>query len=137
MTASRVSAVFQQGISVKNTRTFPLSRLIVKDQVPISTDAQIKVNVLEPALPEVKMGWSRPTKDIRSTIALNEVIISGNKDLRARWTRSNEDDEATQGSEVNAEGLMEWICRVEPNSSIELKLGWEVNVPKGFKWSQY
>jgi hypothetical protein len=31
MTASRVSTVFQQSISIKNTRNLPLSRLIVKD----------------------------------------------------------------------------------------------------------
>jgi len=39
--------------------------------------------------------------------------------------------------EVNTEGFMEWICRVDASSSLDLKLGWEVSVPKGFAVQQF
>jgi hypothetical protein len=141
MTERRVSTVYQQAISIKNTRSIPLSRLIVKDQVPVSTNAKIKVNVLEPTLPELLAGASKSGLDATSSTASKEVAISGNKDVRARWVRVNEDDdafaEASLGKvEVNMQGLTEWVCRVEASSNLDLKLGWEVNVPKGFKWKQ-
>jgi len=140
LTASRISTVFQQNISIKNTRGVQLSRLIVKDQVHISTNAQIKVNVIEPALPELQTGANKSGIENKSNAASKDVAVAGNKDVSARWCRTNEDEEMDAGVaglvEVNTEGLMEWICRVEPNSSLDLKLGWEVNVPKGFKWRQ-
>jgi hypothetical protein len=81
------------------------------------------VNVLEPTLPELQAGANKTGSDAQSNVALKEVTLPDNKDIRARWTRTNEDDESARtsgGGEVNMEGLMEWICRVDPNSSIDL-----------------
>ena len=110
--------------------------MIVKDQVPISQHAQIKVNVLEPNLPEIQ---SQNQTD-SSNSALKEVSISGNKEVKARWARVNDEEDISNvgaSGEVNSEGILEWICALESNSSLDLKLNWEVNVPKGFKWKQY
>jgi len=154
MSAARVSTTFQQSISVKNTRPLPLSRLIVKDQVPVSTHAQIKVMVFEPQLPEIQS--SKPgggtikasssaaqgSSNSSSAAALKEVTVNGSNDVRARWARINEESDdaganaSGSGGEVNTEGLVEWICKVDANTGIDLKLGWEVNVPKGFNWRQ-
>jgi hypothetical protein len=141
VTASRESTVYQQAISIKNTRSLLLSRLIVKDQVPVSTNAQIKVNVSDPTLPELQASGGKTLSDTSSSTGSKEVAISGNNNVRARWVRVNEDNDAFTDTsagnvEVNTEGLMEWICRVEANSTLDLKLSWEVNVPKGFKWKQ-
>ena len=35
-------------IKVKNTRTSPLPRLIIRNQIPVSSDERIKVVLLEP-----------------------------------------------------------------------------------------
>jgi len=152
ISAARVSTTFHQSISVKNARPLPLSRLVVKDQVPISTHAQIRVTVFDPQLPEVhssKAGGgtikassaANASAGSSSASALKEVVVGGNGDVRARWARTSEESEGmnvagSNGGDVNTEGLMEWICRVDANSAVDLKLGWEVNVPKGFKWRQ-
>jgi hypothetical protein len=129
---------------------------VVKDQVPTATHAQIRVSVYEPALPEVHVskpgggggtiksssGAAQASSSSHSSAALKEVPVSANGDIRARWARINEESDgasvnvAGTGSEVNTEGLMEWVCRVDAGSGVDLKLGWEVNVPKGFMWKQ-
>jgi hypothetical protein len=149
MTTARISTSYHQRISVKNTRNLPLTRLIVKDQVPTSTNEQIKVNVFEPALPELQTSGKGTSNAQAKPTSGKEVVVNGykDKDVRARWARANEDDEDSTSNdalnvagldgEVNTEGFMEWICRVDASSSLDLKLGWEVSVPKGFAVQQF
>jgi len=115
------------------------------DQVPVSTNEAIKVRVFEPSLldiPTTKGNASKGGTDVQSIVG-EEVVVDGYKEgsVRARWGRVNEDQDAigagAASGEVNTQGLMEWVCRVEANSSLDLKLGWVVTVPKDFLLQQY
>lgn len=125
--AKTISTFHSQRITLKNTRRHPITRLVVRDLIPISSDARIKINVNEPAgLPEIGLAG-----------AGREVAVGPNgttgKDIKARWVPVGEEDGEGSG-EPNDEGILEWICRVEAGASVDLTLNWEVNVPKDLKW---
>ncbi len=52
--------------------------------------------------------------------------------VKARWQPANEDAEIL---EANDQGFVEWLCEIQPSSSLDLLSVWEVNVPKGLKWT--
>jgi len=129
----------------------------VKDRVPVSTHAQIKVNVHTPALPDLQVGTGKKGVQTSSGAASKEIAVTGTESgsrnvVVARWSPANDDganeasDSVTESATsvggkgagpVNTEGFMEWICRnMEPGSSLDLELGWEVTVPKGMRWKQ-
>jgi hypothetical protein len=132
---SKQSTAFNQRITVKNTRRIPLSRLIVKDRVPISTNAQIKVNVRVPSLPELPLaGGTEKTKkgkQVSQETAASEVSVSvggsrskGNSDtVTARWSPANEDiaiQEDTGTKDVGAGNGYAEIWRVAPRLNLNL-----------------
>ncbi len=117
-----ISTAYSQRITIKNTRQSAVGRLLVRDQVPVSNEARIKVNVSEPNMP-----------DISSGLGLKEVGVTGYKNVTARWAPVNEDEQGPT-AEPNREGFVEWICKLEPNSSTDLVLNWEINTPKELKW---
>ena len=122
MSSQTNTSLFEQLITVKNTRLRPLSPLIVKDRVPVSRDSKIKVNLLKPSnLPSREKG--SPTKSVQ--------VGDG---VQARWAKRNDDE--GQGSERELEGdasfgRMEWVCDVTAGASIDLALAWEITVPAG------
>jgi hypothetical protein len=97
---------------------------LVRDQVPVSHDARIKVKIAEPDMPEIPSG---------SGSGLKEVGVTGSKNAVARWAPVNEDDQGPF-AEPNREGFVEWIVKMEPNSSIDLLLNWEISASKEVKW---
>jgi hypothetical protein len=119
-----ISTAYSQRITVKNTRRTVVGRLLVRDQVPVSHDARIKVNVAEPDMPDIPSG---------SAPGLKEVSVSNSKSAVARWAPVNEDEQGPF-AEPNREGFVEWIVKLEPNTSIDLVLNCEISVPKELKW---
>jgi uncharacterized protein (TIGR02231 family) len=102
--SSKQSTTFNQRITVRNTRQIPLSRLVVKDRLPVSSNAQIKVNVRVPFLPELALtdGTEKTKKGFRQTsqeAVSKEVPVAvsgigskdGNDAITARWSPANGD----------------------------------------------
>ena len=128
ITKSTVTTSHSQRITIKNTRVFPIDKLIVKDQVPISSDARITVAVTQPALPDRANTTDKITPP-------KEIVIRNVKGgtINARWAPLNDENEV---GEANSDGFVEWICRMESSSSTDLNLSWDVTAPKGLKWSK-
>jgi hypothetical protein len=131
---------FEQGITIKNTRLTQLHRLLVKDQIPVSNDARIKVALVEP---KVLAGAGKS--------AAAGVGVSASKGVRVRWVPKNGENNvsaktasassaaATANDELDAEsarGMLEWVCEIEPSSNVDLVLGWEVSAPVGLDWGR-
>src|ERR1700761_6852098 len=85
LTKSTVTTSHSQRITVKNTRVFPVDKLIIKDQVPISNDARIRVTVTQPAL------VTKAAATNSNTALVKEVTIPNIKGatVYARWAPSN------------------------------------------------
>ncbi|KAJ1548765.1 hypothetical protein HK405_015507, partial [Cladochytrium tenue] len=113
------TTAFAQRVTVRNARLAPLHRLVVRDQVPVSTDARIKVAVLEPA--ELPIG---------NDCAAGVVVARG---VVARYTLKN--DEAPADGE-KGDGTVEWVCSgVASGATFDLNLAWEVTAPSGLRWA--
>jgi hypothetical protein len=117
------TTTFSQRITVKNTRLITVDPLIVRDQFPVSDDSRIKVNLVQPLLP-----------DYSSDVSMKAVAIPNVKGgvVKARWQAANEDAEEHV---ANDRGFVEWLCQVQPSASMDLLTVWEVNTPKGLKWN--
>lgn len=114
---------FEQKITVKNTRLSNIPKLVVREQVPVSRDAKIKVAVLEPK------GLQRGKENI---------IKEGIAIRWANWKAIEGGDLSNEASEdvdmESAQGMLEWICNIEPSASIDLTLAWEISAPSGVEW---
>ena len=109
-----------RSVTVKNASGLTVQRLILKDQVPITSDQKVKVHITSPiGLPNIKER------------SLKEVSVDGNK-VKARWSPWNQNDE--KNGYANEEGFIDWICRVDAGETLNFKLCWEVKAPKKFKW---
>ncbi|KAI9346082.1 hypothetical protein DFJ73DRAFT_838265 [Zopfochytrium polystomum] len=118
-TASISTTYYSQGITVHNARLTPLRRLVVRDQLPVSADAKIKVNVLAPAeMPVGPDSW------------MGATVRDG---VRARYAQKN-DESPSDGDAGN--GIVEWLCaNVAPAAVFDLTLAWEISAPLEMHWS--
>lgn len=125
---------FTQRITIKNTRSVPISPLIIKDQIPVSVDHSFKVNLYEPAelgLPkdrrEVDVGagvvarWSFKAEDGLESDTSSMLKGSGVKSLR-------------EG--VEEEGVVEWVCSLNAGKTTDLSLMYDVVAPAGQAWAR-
>lgn len=136
LSSKTTTTSFTQTISLKNNRRAPLKKLIVKDNVPISSDSRIKVNVTEPkGLDEGALS----SKSTSGPKGVNTKDISLGPNLKVRWapTAGSDSTSGEDGSDDNVEGTVQWTCVVEPGSSQDLQLSWDVVAPAGVKWSKY
>ena len=126
---------YEQKITVKNTRLTRLSRLLVKDQVPVSRDARVKVNVSEPKGLQGQGSANGTQKGVGKL---------GKDGIVARWSSwkseiGGEDDleeveDSTKLDADAAQGRMEWVCDVRPSATVDLVLSWEISAPVGVDW---
>ncbi|KAF7357365.1 hypothetical protein MSAN_01332500 [Mycena sanguinolenta] len=124
--------VFSQRITVFNTKSVPISRLKIVDQIPTSQNSQIEVKLVSPVL-------TLPTKD--NPPAVTSSILKGPKSSNtpaapqvlsvargvvAQWNGVDEPD-----CEVESLGLdrkLNWVCEVAAQAKINLAMEWEVTV---------
>ncbi|TDL17673.1 hypothetical protein BD410DRAFT_794144 [Rickenella mellea] len=120
LTSKTAYSTFEQRISVKNTRLAPIRRLVIKEQVPNSSDSRIKITLLEPK----ELHGQTGAKQIREGVL-------------AQWVRRHPDDknEEEPGCEA-AQGLIEWVCEVGPAAIVDVTLAWEVTSPAGLNWTR-
>ncbi|KAF9517235.1 hypothetical protein BS47DRAFT_1314494 [Hydnum rufescens UP504] len=117
---------YWQRISIKNTRPTTISRLIVKDQVPTSENARIKVLLTDPN--EKQIGPMDPASTNQSTPFVSRAQI--NDGIVARWAQKNED--GTGGPK--GDGIIEWVC-TDVGEELDINLAYEVSAPQNVPWS--
>jgi hypothetical protein len=138
-TKNEVTSVSQR-ISVKNKRRGKIPRLVIKDQVPLSEDARIKVTVQQP--PEKVLGSSGSASSQlqgrdgngSSTDATRRQSLVGEvqKGLIARWAQKKEENGGSGGPK--GDGVIEWVC-TDLEDSLDVELAYEVSAPHDLRWA--
>lgn len=126
LTAKTTTTLYEQAISIKNTRQSRVSRLILKERIFMSLDARFKVNLLEPrALASANK-------------AAKNALVAVAEGVKVQWAlRGEEEEESTKKEELTADtafGLMDWVIGIEPGSTIDVNFSWEVIAPAGVEW---
>lgn len=143
MSSKSEVTTFSQRISIKNTRSRPLSRLIVKDQVPISQDSRLRVSLIQPSekdvgppnlppssLPSGSISISKSSSSEASSSKTQLAQIS--KGVTARWAQKHEDGGGWGGAK--GDGIIEWICS-DVVGTLDVDLISEVSAPQDEIWN--
>ena len=111
---------YQQTISIRNTRLTSLPTLLVREQVYVSQDERIKVDILEP-------------NELRAESTQKGTNAPVNK---ARWVQNDDDGAAIDRTGVKTnDGIFEWVCKdVGAGAKLDLNVAWDVIVPIGLDW---
>lgn len=135
LTTRTETTTHSQRITIKNTRSASLHRLIIRDQIPVSSDERIKIILLEPKeLPGVGVDGTKTRRGGSSFNLSKEVPVA--KGIRARWfTRDDEEVETETTSGADApQGIIEWISEFDPGRSADISMVWEVTAPVSLNW---
>lgn len=121
------TSTFEQAITIKNTRQSRVHRLLLRDQVPVSSNSSYKVNLLEPR------SLAANAKGAKNAAVL---VTEG---VRVQWASKREEDEESKVPAEDltmdtAQGLMEWIIELEPSATVDVKVAWEVSAAVGDLW---
>ena len=128
---------FHQRITIKNTRSSPIARLIVQDQVPLSEDSRLKVVVVQP--PEKAIGplasySGTSTAGANASAKANSeqtLVAQVANNIVARWAQKSDEKGGSGGS--RQDGIIEWVCTDVPDT-IDLDLVYDVSAPTDLKW---
>ncbi|KAG5728061.1 Serine/threonine-protein kinase A-Raf [Termitomyces sp. T112] len=118
--------VYTQSITVFNTKSTPVERVRVSDQIPVSEDAQIQVRLLSPPLPSVAHAYKGQDKDkgkerVTDEGAEKRVVVS--KGVSAMWEGGEEGE--------GRNGKLCWVVGLPGQGKASLVLQYEVVVPAG------
>lgn len=126
----------KQRIAIKNTRGAHLTKLIVRDQVPVPSHQDIKITLREPSMlmaPEAVSLMSTGKEKGRVKEWNREYEVS--KGIRVKWyLQAEEDDENNTASDPHYQGIIEWKGIVKSGTTLELALAWDVTAPAGLNW---
>ncbi|KDR77513.1 hypothetical protein GALMADRAFT_65991 [Galerina marginata CBS 339.88] len=115
------SYLFDQRITVTNTKATAVEGVKVQEQIPVSEDATIFVNVLSPAL-------VLPRADKKGVFSIPEPVKVGGL-ATAQWDGAEEPD--MDPSLLGKDGKFSWICSIPSQGKLTLLLSWEVVCPYG------
>lgn len=130
LSAKVTTTLYEQVVSIKNTRLSRVHRLLLKEQIPVSRDSRFKVNLLEPR----SLVFATAKGGRNEAVTVSEAI-------KVQWaSRNDEEDEnpkvpREELTAESAQGLLEWIITIEPGSTVDVNLSWEVVAPLGVEWS--
>ncbi|KAF9532702.1 hypothetical protein CPB83DRAFT_635276 [Crepidotus variabilis] len=108
-----------QTISIHNTKSIPIHDLKILDHVPVSTDEDITVKLINPALimpPPPNAGYNASNMD-------KQIEVSDG--IMAQWARK--DDSSTDATALGKDGKMEWVCAMDAFGKVNLVLQWELS----------
>ncbi|KAJ7789955.1 hypothetical protein B0H14DRAFT_3571580 [Mycena olivaceomarginata] len=114
---------FTQRIMVHNTKSVPVDGLRIVDQIPASRNAQVKVKLVQPALPlgegdaAGKGAAGAESNAGAETKGKKSASVSVSKGVVAQWD-GGDDTERRVG----------WVCAVPAQGKINLTLEWTVTV---------
>ncbi|KAG8983364.1 hypothetical protein FRB90_006085, partial [Tulasnella sp. 427] len=98
---------------VKNNRNGAISRLIIRDAIPVGQDP-VKVLLKTPA--EL------------ATVASVDTEVKIADGAVTRWGKDKPNN--------REEGLVEWVLdNIQSGEEKKVELAWSVEVPQGYKWS--
>lgn len=130
---------YRQRITLKNTRSSPVGRLIVQDQVPLAEDSRLKVMVHQPL--EKALGpVAGPSNVSTSSIGSSGLVKSASeltllapvkKNIVARWAQKSDEKGGSGGS--RQDGIIEWVC-TDLMDTVDLELVYDVSAPADLKW---
>lgn len=116
-------------ITVKNTRSWSIPRLVLQDQVPVSEDERIKVILVKPSgealgpiVPPVSM-FPDTKRETAPTMVAN--VKPG---VIARWSQKSDKGGGSGGTK--GDGILEWICE-DVKDELDVELVWDVSAPEG------
>lgn len=130
---------YRQRITLKNTRSSPVGRLIVQDQVPLSEDSRLKVIVhqpLEKALGPVAGPSNVATPSIGPSGSVKSageqtLVAPVQTNIVARWAQKSDEKGGSGGS--RQDGVIEWVC-MDLVDTVDLDLVYDVSAPTDIKW---
>ncbi|KAG6876035.1 hypothetical protein C0993_006036 [Termitomyces sp. T159_Od127] len=135
--------VYTQSISVFNTKSTPVERVRVVEQVPVSEDAQVQVKLLSPALPAARGARDREererekeSKNGKDKDKDNKVRDEGGKRVASVAVSSGviamwEGTDDSEGEVVARDGKFCWNVALPGQGKASLVLKYEVGVPVG------
>ena len=136
LTTHMKTTTTKQRIAIKNTRGAHLTKLIVRDQVPVPSHQDIKITLREPNMlmaPEAVSLMSTGKEKGRVKEWNREYEVS--KGIRAKWyLQAEEDDENNTPADPHYQGIIEWKGIVKSGTTLELVLAWDVTAPAGLNW---
>jgi hypothetical protein len=132
---------FSQLVTVQNTKPFPLAKLKIIDQIPISQEHDIVVKVLSPALNTIaasghtkghpdgaSMASTSPQDNGTRLSRVNSVDLGDG--VVAQWEGLQDDIVGEDISSI-ADGKFAWVCsNVASQGTVRLLLQYEVSAPK-------
>jgi len=110
---------FTQRITIHNTKSVLIEGLRIVDQIPASRNAQIKVKLVQPALPlgEGEGAGTGTVKGAEAKADAKGVSVTVSKGVVAQWDGGDEQ-----------ERRVSWVCAVPAQGKINLALEWTVAV---------
>ncbi|PQE20474.1 Mucoidy inhibitor protein [Rutstroemia sp. NJR-2017a BBW] len=130
------SNVFLRSLSLRNTRGVRSVNLVVMDQVPISEEERLRVEVLVPR------GLKADGEKIPTGLGLDDEMAmaqaarsggggagSGNEMVKRRSIK--QDNWGTADAELKKSGEVVWHVKLHPGSGVKLVLQYEAGFPSG------
>ena len=109
---------FTQNITVHNTKSVDIENLKITDNIPVSQDANITVNLISP-----KLTIPLPSTNLGNKAAPSSVIVADG--VVAQW--SDKGDSNLNVNALGKDGRMDWICSIPAHAKINIPLQWEVS----------
>jgi hypothetical protein len=107
------TTTYNSTIIVHNKHQFPITELIVKDVVPLSSDSRVKVILRKPkGLAEAKDG----------------VLVDMHDGLKVGW------EKLVDGKGGEKEGKYQWLWKVDAGAKVSLEAEWEIKSTGDMTW---
>jgi hypothetical protein len=122
LTGKTTSYVFDQRITIHNTKSVPITDLKVLDQIPISDNSKITVKLTQPPL----LLPQQNKKGLNSVPQAAKAAIVGSQAV-AQWKGTDEPD--VDPNLLGKDGEFSWICNIPAQGTLNLLLSWKVVCP--------
>ncbi|KAJ7149159.1 hypothetical protein C8R43DRAFT_504406 [Mycena crocata] len=118
--------IFSQRITVSNMKSVAVERLKIVDQIPISQNEQIEVNLVSPALSLPSELGSGVTSKLPKGGSKGPQALNVGKGVVAQW--DGVDDPGHDAASLGLDHKLNWVCTVPAQGKVNLALEWEVTV---------
>ncbi|KAG8773998.1 hypothetical protein FRC16_005236 [Serendipita sp. 398] len=124
---------YSQKITIRNARSTEINRLLIRDQIPVASDQRIKIALTEPAGLEFT---GRTNNNVPAGTLNIPVKVQLAKGLMVHWKPTEEDSNQASMTVAEAakQGIIEWVCEMDPGQRVDMTLSWEVTAPAGLEW---
>ncbi|KAF8802151.1 hypothetical protein BYT27DRAFT_7197229 [Phlegmacium glaucopus] len=119
LTGKTTSYVFEQRISIYNTKPVSITGLKILDQIPVSDNSKIIVNMANPPL-------VLPQPNKKGLYSVPKAVTIGSQAV-AQWKDADEPD--IDPSLLGKDGEFSWVCNIPAQGTLNLLLSWEVVYP--------